>query len=67
MKNVHLLFHPKAKFWYKNANFFAWEEDGMMSVGFTVQCGRPHGAEPPSPFTCVPWAWPPPCGCHKWM
>jgi len=29
----------------------------MTSVdsNFNFLCGRPH------------WAWPPPCGCHKWM
>src|SRR6218665_1334880 len=35
--------------------FFACEEDSMTSVdsNFNFLCGRPHGAGPPSPSTCV--------------
>ena len=46
-----------------------WEEDRMMSVdsNFNFLCGRPHGAWPPSSHPRSTWAWPPPCGRHKWM
>ena len=35
-------------------NFFAWEEDRMMSVdsNFNFLCIRPHGAWPPTPSKC---------------
>src|SRR6218665_1904129 len=53
----------------KDANFFAGEEDSMMSVdsNFNFLCGRPHGAGPPFPRPPEPDPSPPPCGRHKWM
>jgi len=48
-ENFHFLFRPKTKFWSQNANFFAREEDRMMSVGSNFLCGRPCGADTPSP------------------
>jgi len=55
----------------KNANFFAWEKDRMMSVGSNFLCGCPHGADElisPRPHVSTR-VWPllPPCGRHKWM
>src|SRR6218665_2119044 len=39
----------------KYTNFFALEEDRMTSVdyNFSFLFGRPHGAGPPPPSTCV--------------
>ena len=39
----------------KDADFFAWEEDRLTSVdsSFNFLCGRPHGAWPSPPSTCV--------------
>src|SRR6218665_2152031 len=46
----------------KDANFFAREEDSMPSVdsNFNFLCGRPHGAGPPPPSTCVHLSLTPP-------
>jgi len=51
----------------KDTNFFAWEEDMMMSVdsNFNFLCGCPRG---PLPLHMRPaWPLPPTCGRHKWM
>ena len=55
----------------KNANFFAWEKDRMMSVGSNFLCGCPHGADElisPRPHVSTR-VWPllPTHGRHKWM
>ena len=54
----------------KNANFLAWEEDRMTSVGSNFLCGRPRGAYPILPsadvhLSLTPFL--PPCGRQKWM
>ena len=33
-----IVFRRKMKWWFKNANFFAWEGDRMTSVGFSFLC-----------------------------
>jgi len=65
-KNFHFLFCPKTKFWSKkNANFFAWEEDRMTSVGYNFLCGHPHGADTPiHRLPHEPNSPPPLCGRH---
>ena len=69
MKIFHFLFHPKMKFWLKNANFFTWEEDSKTTIGSNFLCDcPPHGANSLPPSACIHLSLtvPPPCGRHKW-
>jgi len=41
-KNVHFIFRPKAKFWYKSVKFFTYKEYSMTYhisfMGFSKRC-----------------------------
>src|SRR6218665_1787123 len=53
--NFHFFSVQRRNSGKKYANFFAREEDSMTPVdsNFNFLCGRPHGAGPPPPSTCV--------------
>jgi len=68
-KTFQFLFCLKTKFWSKNANFSAWEEERIMSVSSNFLCEDPHGADPlPRPHAST-WAWhlSALCAHNKWI
>jgi len=65
-ENLHFLFRSKTKFWYKNANFFAREEDRMTSADSNLFVDVEM--TPIRMTLCLStWTCSPPCGRHKWM
>jgi len=52
--NFHFLFRPKTKYWYKNTNFFVWEEDILTSVDVHSRLILFL----PSSCHASTWAWP---------
>jgi len=63
-KTLHFLFRRKRKFWNKRRQLL-WIRRRQWVLIFCVDV---HVEMIPSPHSHAPtWAWPTPCGRHKWM